>query len=445
MTESVVCPGCGWQMQRPESAAGELTCTWCGARIESTATASPLARPRRQRAGAISVAAPVTDPATATTPATQTPTPAPILIVDSNHIPATPVSFPFPPEPTSAPSATVSGPSANGHPPSLHLERVSQAHARTREQLLTAPPPAELEPLDPDQPEPCESEDFGRSSRRQRVSVDAPGRVRWEEDDGTTYAVPEDPKTKSCLDCGKASPLDAKLCVHCGHYFQTGEKAKRSHQPLRLVWHNGLPPIARFGLFALCQVGILGMIGLVWLGNSEPISVALMWLILTGVTATLLGTFDRLELSRNRRGRVRLTKIWYVCFIQTQPRPINWRQYESVAVATEHEVLMSNWLILGLLLTQGGLAGNVWVWLIVGALPAGLFWWLVIRPVRSYAALCRDHHRPVEYLYRGSSDTQAAEIGQAVRDVCGLLDANQPPPGAPGVPLPGGIGRPGSK
>src|SRR5262249_2038082 len=122
------------------------------------------------------------------------------------------------------------------------------------------------------------------------------------------------------------------------------------------------------------------------------------------LTSFLLGTWSRLDLARDRKGKVRLTQTWYCCFIPLSPTPIRVYTYEGVATGTDHE------------------AGCWEGWGFFNRLPflliAGLLWWYyAIRRDVFYVALTKDHGFPERMIYRGWDDDRMREIAATLRDV----------------------------
>src|SRR5204862_4707907 len=109
------------------------------------------------------------------------------------------------------------------------------------------------------------------------------------------------------------------------------------------------------------------------------------------------------ELTRDRRGRVTLTRAWRICFVQRPPQEIDLLPYAGVRVNLSREAGFFEWLIcLNLLL--------------YGIVPGVLWWYHVIQTDRYHVALTRDDGHSEEVLYRGNDAAVAEEVAAALRD-----------------------------
>ena len=66
----------------------------------------------------------------------------------------------------------------------------------------------------------------------------------------------------------------------------------------------------------------LGLFG-VFEGGAELGVFIGTFLVLTVMLGFLFGTFDRIHLTRDSRGRVRLIKTWRICFFAQSPKSID--------------------------------------------------------------------------------------------------------------------------
>jgi hypothetical protein len=230
--------------------------------------------------------------------------------------------------------------------------------------------------------------------------------VGSEADDGGPYALAGG-RERKCPNCNHPLESDAVLCVTCGFNLETGQKAVKVYEKVERFWEAGMPLQKRLRLFALSQCVLLplALFGAWW--GERPLAFLMPWLIFTGLLAFLLGTFDRLDLCRNKRGRVVLTKTWRVFFFPQAPVPIALREYEGVATGPAQSSDTINWVVLVCLLLAGGLPG--------------LLWWLFAFHQESYyVALTQNHGYPELILYQGWSQERAREISQTLHDVAGL-------------------------
>lgn len=258
-----------------------------------------------------------------------------------------------------------------------------------------------------------------RPSRRQAEAESLPGpdevplSLADEDDDGSPYAVHgAGAPTVGCPGCRGAVVEGSRLCIHCGLDLATGEKTQRSFEPVRRSWEWGWPLARRLSVFTGLQAvnGFGVLVGILTGGVIE--SYLFMGVVFAALQAFLLGTYERIDLTRNSRGGVRLTSTWRVCFLELAPKKVIWRGTEGIAVARSYRIRLEDWWMLVILLFHF-------------VVPALIFWWYVIRPERAYAALLKDHGSTDTMLYLGFNEEQARAIGETVHNVTGLpLHAN---------------------
>lgn len=237
-------------------------------------------------------------------------------------------------------------------------------------------------------------------------SVDEPD-DKDEEEDSSPYTVEGADEVK-CPKCCLMLPPGSVLCVRCGFHLKKRKKVTRSYQPIERVWETSAPYSTRMTAFCACEVffGILGLIGVFWSGANLGVFIG-AFLGLTAMLAFLFGTFDRIHLSRDSRGRVRLTKTWRVAFFPLTPLLIDAWNYEGIVSGQHREV--STW--------------EYWIFffLLFFAVVPGIIWWyLAIYKVTFHVSLSRDHGFPSFILYSGGSEAQMKEIAYALRDASGL-------------------------
>jgi hypothetical protein len=246
-------------------------------------------------------------------------------------------------------------------------------------------------PLEPPAPPPL-------SPRRPPPSQPPP-----DDEDRAAYQV-ETALERPCLGCGVPVPAGAARCPACGLDRETAARRRKTFEPVERNWETGWPLSRRVGLFLTGQavalpLGLLGSWVLEeWSAFLSP------WLVFSALTAFLLGTYARTELTRTERGKVRLTQTWRVCFLPQAPQAIRRSDYEGVA-------------------TGKASAADFWAWfalvvfLIAGLVPGILWWYLVIRPDSFFVALTRDHGFPERTLYWGWDEGQARDMAETLRAV----------------------------
>lgn len=208
-----------------------------------------------------------------------------------------------------------------------------------------------------------------------------------DDDDGQPYTVPGDPGDPGRA-IKKATPA-------------------RSLKPLTKTWDIGWPLRTRVRVFAaLVALNLLALFfSAILLDNFTVAPFTL--LCATALLAFLVGTSDRIELNRNGKCQVRLTRTWRVAFYELKPQPLRWSDYESVAVSQSYEPHFEDWTVLLILVPYG-------------LIPAVLWWWFVIRPERFHVILYKDHGFPETTLFRTQKEWLACQVAETVADVTGL-------------------------
>jgi len=230
----------------------------------------------------------------------------------------------------------------------------------------------------------------------------APSRPTWDddEDDGKPYLV-EGGVDRKCPKCCRVVAADAVVCVDCGINLETGKKVGKTYEPIKRSWESGLPYVVRLKYFISFSVIAL-LLSITGAILKENLFVFLApWIVFNGMLAFLLGTGFRLDFERDSKGRFDLKRTMYVCFILQKPEEVNLAEYLELVHGRAVDSGCLEWMVFILLLPAG---------LIVSA----LWWWYVIRPVKCYVALAKDHGFPEVMLYRGTDEARMREIGQTL-------------------------------
>jgi hypothetical protein len=248
---------------------------------------------------------------------------------------------------------------------------------------------------------------WGTAGARPRPPAAAnAGLVFADEDDGQPYAVTGGEK-RPCPECKRTLAPDARVCDQCGFNLETGRKPPdKVHEPLERHWEAGLPFARRLRLFFILEAVLVG-VGLVGVILGAPLAAFVMsCLFIASLLLFLLGTYDRIDLERNRRGRVRLTKTWRVCFRTWSTESVPWRECDSIATGTTFEVDVWDWVLLLTLLSFFCIPGFVW--------------WYLMHKVSYFVALTKDHGYPAVALYKGWSEEHMQEMVRTLHEVTGL-------------------------
>jgi hypothetical protein len=200
---------------------------------------------------------------------------------------------------------------------------------------------------------------------------------------------------------------DSAVCEACGFNLQTGKKPRKAYEPVERSWEAGLPFPRRVTLFLTCQAAVVLVALLVAWWTGLPALFLVPWLLFTGLLAFVLGTYDRVDLSRNKRGKVFLSKTWRICFQSLAPTSIRVVEYEGVVTGVYHELDIFDWIVFLTLFTCGVLPG---------------LWWLFFIMSRDtyFVALARDHGYPETMLYRGWSKEHMEDLAKTLRETAEL-------------------------
>lgn len=237
-------------------------------------------------------------------------------------------------------------------------------------------------------------------------SVDVP-EDKDDEEDSSPYGV-EGADDVKCPKCCMMLPPGSVLCVRCGFHLTKRKKIARTYQPMERVWETNASYQTRLTLFWTCEAffGILGLSGVVS-GKADLGVFLVSFLGLSAMLGFLFGTFDRIYLTRDVRGRVQLIKTWRVCFFAQSPRSIDVRSFEGVSSGQHRAVSPWDSWILYILIPFGIIPGIIW-------------WYLVFYKITYHVALNRDHGFPTYLVYSGRSNIKMKEIAYALRDASGL-------------------------
>jgi hypothetical protein len=228
-----------------------------------------------------------------------------------------------------------------------------------------------------------------------------------EESDGNPYDV-QGGLPVPCPNCHAEMEPNAVVCVSCGFNRQTRKKLVKTYEPMRASWESSWSFQTRLLIFLSIQGGssLLGLLAAA-LGSGELIVFSFSWCFAGCLLAFLLGTFDKIDLARDRRGRVELFKTWRLCFLPMSPMEIPIVEYEGIVCGKQNDAKFWEWVLFLCLL-------------ISGILPGLIFWYFTIHRDRYFVALCRDHGFPETKVYLGFSEAQMHDIAEKLRDASGL-------------------------
>jgi hypothetical protein len=231
-----------------------------------------------------------------------------------------------------------------------------------------------------------------------------------DEEDGKPYRVPGIDEVRPCPECRRDIPRDAVLCNLCGYNLRTGKKAKQSFDPVERDWQGGWPANVRRGIFIAAEVVFVAACVVSVSAGAPFFGAFFTWLTFTAMTAFLLGTYDHIHLTRNKKGRVRLTKKWTICFIPRPPQEIDVSDYGGVTHGPRDENSMMEWMILLLLVISGIIPGLIWLY-------------FVFIRTSFEVALTKQHGHDELVVYRGSNDKMVVDIADTLRKTARLSAA----------------------
>src|SRR5262249_45972669 len=227
-----------------------------------------------------------------------------------------------------------------------------------------------------------------------------------EDDDGNPYQVTGDAPTKHCPECDKKITKVARVCVHCGYNYDTKQKKERTFEPVDREWETGYPFRTRLMIFAGMQVVnfVLMLAGAILGSAGTAISLTVFSVALQ---AFLVGTYQRLNLTRNQKGKVVLTTTWRYAFIPGPTESVKWKEHDEITVVREGEFDLMSWVFVLILLSYG-------------CLPGIAFWYFVVRPDKFTVSLCKDHGSPTTAIFRTTNEERSKEVMRVVSEVTTL-------------------------
>jgi hypothetical protein len=234
---------------------------------------------------------------------------------------------------------------------------------------------------------------------------EAPPRTFGAEDE-SAYLF-SDRELPKCPDCGKRLPLDSVICTACGTNLQTGVKAVREYQRVDRTWDTDMPIEKRLLIVASAEAVFFATSVLSFLGGLEITTIVFFWTIFTGLMLFIFGTFERLKVTRDRKGRTTLIKQWRALFVPLAPASLEVRGFGGVTTGQWYTGGVLEWFI-------------CFCFLPVGIVPAIIWYYHAIHKPLFHVALAANHGFPEVYIYRGRSDEQMNDIATTVANASGL-------------------------
>ena len=256
-----------------------------------------------------------------------------------------------------------------------------------------------------------------------------------DEDDANPYTVPGT-GTKPCPHCRQQLPLAATLCVFCGRDLVTGEVQDRVHQPMSGTWVEGFSVQTRYTVMACLQGLNLALSTFFLATGGKPTAGAVFEQMLgqvvnIAVQAMLVGTYETLTVRRNAKGQTTIAKVRRLGFYPLPAVKLKWKISPHVGVVARHDPGAFAWIAclysLGLGILPVGYAASigapVLLWfplLIIGAIPAALFFWYFIRPAQFCATAADEYGDTGLTLMKSPDRERAEEVALFVAEATGL-------------------------
>jgi hypothetical protein len=397
MGATVICHGCGQGFPLPEGyGRNKIQCPGCGVICPVPAGGAPAGR------------APAARPAAARAPA---PAPAPAVEARS---PARPARAPEPeadfeifPEPSPRRAEPEEQAPRPKEPELPFLCRRCRRKVRRQGECPACDAEAAT-PLDLDGPAEPPRPEFGEGSAPAALALelDRPARPGDEEEDDSPYSY-SGKDERPCPRCRRLLAPGTVVCVSCGFDRRTRKRLTKEFEPLARSWETNMPLRQRLTLFAVGQGAVL-LVGLLAALRGAPLAGFLgAWAFFGLLLAFLLGTFERTDMTRDRRGRVTLTKRWRVAFVPLVPQETEVRGFGTVSSGQWQDAGFWEWFL--------------FLWLLLPfVIPALVWWYYVIHLCAFHVALTRDHGHPEYFVYRGRRQAQMEDIAEALCGATGL-------------------------
>jgi hypothetical protein len=228
-----------------------------------------------------------------------------------------------------------------------------------------------------------------------------------DEDDGNPYDL-HGGNDIPCPKCTNMLPPGGAVCTRCGWHLRRRKKLVKTFQPLARSWETNYSLKTRQTIWAvLFFLAFAAGVAANLVAFDAWGSFVFSMIGFAVMTSFLLGTFDRIDLVRNEKGKVTLTKTRRVCFFTAVTLPIDVRGHEGVVTGRSSEVTGWEWLVFFFLLLSGIIPGLVW-------------WYYVIHKITFRAALARDHGYPAAIVYEGWDEKQMRDVAVTLSGAAGL-------------------------
>jgi hypothetical protein len=284
---------------------------------------------------------------------------------------------------------------------------VPSLDARPQQEKASEEPALIEEAVEPRRPEPSRRKrrPAQEPPKRPEPMPEPPPEVVEDLDDGSPYLL-ADRHLKRCPSCSKDLPKETAVCPQCEFDFRTGKKPPKVFTAVSRTWEAGWPMTRRRSTFflCLCVAGGMSIVAALFTGHWSSSITSLVFGI--ALLAFVLGTFDRLDFSRDTTGKVKLTRTWYALFWERPKERIRLGEHESVVTS----VVAKNGADYAVLFTL----------FLMGIIPGVLWFYFVFLETTYQVALTKDHGYPATILYRGISQAHAEDIASTLSEYAAL-------------------------
>jgi hypothetical protein len=259
-----------------------------------------------------------------------------------------------------------------------------------------------------------------------------------DDDDGKPYLV-SGGVPKPCPNCKAEMAPTAVVCVSCGYDRRTRKTPRKTYEPVERMWEPGLP-FARRLWICLALIGAFFLLGLGGtIVSGEWLSFILSWFTFSGMMLFLFGTYDRVNLTRNERGQVRLYHAIRFGFIEFKNERIMLKDYDGIVTGRVSELgcfpmaftalLVLSGLLSAMNIMFGALAADsigflqylsMLFFLVLGFVPAGIAYVVFFHKIQFFAALSEAHGFPAKKLYQGWDEAYSVDVATTVSQVTTL-------------------------
>ena len=225
-------------------------------------------------------------------------------------------------------------------------------------------------------------------------------------DDSLPYAITNNGDI-FCPQCDQRLPADAILCIQCGLNFQTGEKVRRAHKVVQLHWVESMAPTTRRLLAFLWSGALLATFATLYQLGSVTLGAAIGWsLFAIPQVCVLLGSYGELALTRNRKGQVKIARLFRIGFISLGEKQYLPEGHEGIKCSLLASMGIFEWVVMIFLLVPTLLSGIV-------------FYFLVMHRPYVVVSLTRHTGRDEVILFRTREESQGREIAQTLHKIIG--------------------------